>query len=63
VVIEILFHYQGIGSLIFTAAHKRDFPILQAGVMVVGVLFALATLIADLLYASLNPRIRFGGQE
>jgi peptide/nickel transport system permease protein len=63
VVIEILFHYQGIGSLIFTAAHKRDFPMLQAGVMVVGALFALATLIADLLYASLNPRIRFGGQE
>lgn len=63
VVIEILFHYQGIGSLIFTAAHKRDFPTLQAGVMVVGALFALATLAADLLYASLNPRIRFGGQE
>jgi peptide/nickel transport system permease protein len=63
VVIEILFHYQGIGSLIFTAAHKKDFPMLQAGVMVVGALFALATLIADLLYASLNPRIRFGGRE
>jgi peptide/nickel transport system permease protein len=63
VVIEILFHYQGIGGLIFTAAHKKDFPMLQAGVMVVGALFAVATLIADLLYASLNPRIRLGGQE
>jgi len=63
VVIEILFHYQGIGSLIFTAANKKDFPMLQAGVMVVGALFAVATLIADLLYASLNPRIRFGGGE
>ncbi len=63
VVIEILFHYQGIGSLIFTAAHKKDFPMLQAGVMVVGALFAVATLIADLLYAGLNPRIRFGGME
>lgn len=63
VVIEILFRYQGIGSLIYTAADKKDFPMLQAGVMAVGVLFALATLIADLLYASLNPRIRYGGRE
>lgn len=60
VVIEILFHYQGVGSLIYTAANKKDFPMLQAGVMAVGVLFALATLAADLIYASLNPRIRLG---
>lgn len=60
VVIEILFQYQGIGSLIYTAANKKDFPMLQAGVMAIGALFAIATLIADLLYASLNPRIRFG---
>jgi len=62
VVIEILFHYQGIGSLIYTAGTKKDFPMLQAGVMTIGVLFTLATLLADLLYASLNPRIRFGGR-
>jgi hypothetical protein len=46
-----------------TAAHKKDFPMLQAGVMVVGALFAVATLLADLLYAALNPRIRFGSSE
>lgn len=63
VVIEILFRYQGVGSLIYTAANKKDFPMLQAGVMSVGVLFAVATLVADLLYASLNPRIRYGGRE
>jgi peptide/nickel transport system permease protein len=63
VVIEILFHYQGIGSLIYTAARKKDFPMLQAGVMCIGALFALTTLLADLLYARLNPRIRFGGGE
>lgn len=63
VVIEILFRYQGIGSLIFTAANKKDFPMLQAGVMAVGALFAIATLLADLLYASLNPRIRYGSRE
>jgi peptide/nickel transport system permease protein len=63
VVIEILFHYNGIGSLIYIAANKKDFPMLQAGVITVGVLFVLVTLLADLLYARLNPRIRFGGQE
>lgn len=63
VVIEILFRYQGIGSLIYTAANKKDFPMLQAGVMAIGVLFTLATVLADLLYANLNPRIRFGQRE
>lgn len=63
VVIEILFHYQGIGSLIYTAAKKKDFPMLQAGVMCIGALFAVTTLLADLLYARLNPRIRFGDRE
>jgi peptide/nickel transport system permease protein len=63
VVIETLFHYQGIGSLIFTAANKKDFPMLEAGVLVVGVVFALASLLADLLFSYLNPRIRFGAVE
>jgi len=63
VVIETLFHYQGIGSLIFTAANKKDFPMLEAGVLVVGCIFALASLFADLLFSWLNPRIRFGGME
>jgi peptide/nickel transport system permease protein len=58
VVIELLFRYQGIGSLIYIAAKKKDFPMLQAGVMSVGAIFAVVTLIADLLYAALNPRIR-----
>ncbi len=61
VVIETLFHYQGIGGLIFTAASKKDFPMLQAGVMTVGAVFTLASLTADILYALLNPRIRVDG--
>jgi peptide/nickel transport system permease protein len=61
VVIETLFHFQGIGGLIFTAASKKDFPMLQSGVLTVGAIFTMTTLIADLLYAVLNPRIRVGG--
>jgi peptide/nickel transport system permease protein len=63
VIIEVLFHYQGIGGLIFTAANKKDFPMLQAGVLCVGAIFILSSLAADLLYALLNPRIRVGGRE
>lgn len=61
VVIETLFHYQGIGGMVFTAASKKDFPMLQAGVLTIGAIFILASLTADLLYALLNPRIRIGG--
>ena len=63
VVIETLFHYQGIGCLIFTAARNKDFPMLQAGVLTVGASMRWPRLAADLLYAVLNPRIRLGASE
>jgi peptide/nickel transport system permease protein len=63
VVIEILFRYQGIGSLIYTAANAKDLPMLQAGVLTVGLIYTVVTLIVDLLNALLNPRIRFGASE
>src|SRR5262245_20694969 len=62
-VVEVLFHYQGIGSLIFTAARGKDFPILEAGILTIGIVYAAATLVADILYSVLNPRIRLGGVE
>jgi peptide/nickel transport system permease protein len=63
VVVETLFRYQGIGSLIFTAARGKDFPVLEAGILVIGIVFALATLIADITYSLLNPRIRLGAER
>jgi peptide/nickel transport system permease protein len=63
VVVEVLFHYQGIGSLIFTAARGKDFPMLEAGVLTIGIIYTIATLSADTLYSLLNPRIRFGSPE
>lgn len=63
VVIETLFRYPGIGGLIYAAARDKDFPMLEASVLTVGVLYALAGLLADALYALLNPRIRFGGAQ
>jgi peptide/nickel transport system permease protein len=63
VVVETLFRYQGIGLLILTAAKGKDFPMLQAGVLIIGVVYAVATLTADLLYSLLNPRIRLGASQ
>jgi peptide/nickel transport system permease protein len=61
VVVETLFNYQGIGKLIFSAATAKDFPMLEAGVLTIGVVYMVATLAADLLTITLNPRLRVGG--
>lgn len=63
VIVEVLFNYQGIGSLTYEAARQKDLPLLTAGVLIVGIVYLVVTLVADLLYALLNPRIRFGSLE
>jgi peptide/nickel transport system permease protein len=63
VVVETLFNYPGMGRLIFTAATQKDMPVLQASVLIVGLIFLIAMLLADLLYSLLNPRIRYSGAE
>jgi peptide/nickel transport system permease protein len=63
VAVEVLFNYQGIGLLIYESAREKDLPLLTAGVLVVGIVYLVVTLIADILYAALNPRIRFGTAE
>jgi peptide/nickel transport system permease protein len=62
VVVESLFRYQGIGSLILNAARGKDFPMLEAGILTVGAIFVATTLVADSLYTVLNPRLREGGR-
>ena len=61
VVVETLFNYQGLGLLIYKAAEAKDFAMLEAGVLIIGVVYVLATLAADLLLTALNPRLRIGG--
>ena len=63
VVIETLFNYPGMGRLIFTAADDKDFPLLAGSVLIVGIVFLIATLLADLAYSLLNPRIRYATAE
>jgi len=63
VAVEFLFNYRGIGALILDAAKAKDLPLLTSGVLVIGTVYLVVTLIADILYAVLNPRIRLGAAE
>jgi peptide/nickel transport system permease protein len=63
VAIEYLFNYQGIGLMTLTAAEQKDFTLLTAGVVIVGLGFLVVTLVADIIFALLNPRIRYGMAE
>jgi peptide/nickel transport system permease protein len=63
VVIELIFNYQGIGQVIFRAAQQKDFPLLQSAVLLVGIVYLAATLVADVLYSLLNPRIRLAAER
>jgi peptide/nickel transport system permease protein len=63
VVIETLFNYPGLGRLIFTAATQKDLPVLESAVLIVGIVFLVAMLLADFAYSLLNPRIRYSSAE
>ena len=63
VAIEKLFGYPGIGYLTLTAAQIKNFPMLLACVLVLGVVYFVATLSGDLLTAALNPRVRLGRHQ
>lgn len=58
VVTETLFSYPGIGKLVLDSAVQHDLPVLQATVLLVAVLYMVLTLLADVLYTLLNPRVR-----
>ena len=63
VVIETIFAWPGVGKLIVDAILTRDFPIVQAFVLIAAALFVLANLAVDLSYRLLDPRIRLEGSN
>jgi peptide/nickel transport system permease protein len=56
--VEKVFNYAGLGSTMLNAVGKKDIPVLQAAVLMVGIIYMVSTLLADLLIALLNPRVR-----
>lgn len=59
VVVEQIFTIPGIGSLLIRAVVQRDFPVIQGVTLLVALFFIAANLVADLLYAWADPRIRY----
>jgi len=59
VVTETVFAWPGLGRLILESITTRDYPIVQAGVLVLSALYLIGNLCVDVLYSWLNPRIRY----
>jgi peptide/nickel transport system permease protein len=57
VVLETIFAWPGIGQAIYLAIIDRDYPLIQAGILVLGVIVVVVNLLVDLLYRVLNPRV------
>jgi ABC-type dipeptide/oligopeptide/nickel transport system permease component len=59
-IIENIFGWPGVGRLAVQAIFNRDFPVVQGTVLLVAVAYLLSNLVVDVLYAWLDPRIRYG---
>jgi peptide/nickel transport system permease protein len=58
VVIETIFAWPGIGLALYQAIITRDFPLIQAGILILGTKVVVINLLVDLMYRVLNPRVR-----
>ena len=59
ITIELIFTWPGLGSLAVTGVTERDYPLVLATVMVGGAMVILGNLLADVLYAFVDPRITY----
>jgi dipeptide transport system permease protein len=59
---ETVFAFPGLGTWIQGAIENRDYPVLQGGILFVGIIVVLVNLLVDLSYGLLNPRIRLAGR-
>jgi peptide/nickel transport system permease protein len=58
VIVEFIFNWPGLSTLLITSIQRRDYPVVQGIVLVIATLFILINLLVDLLYSWLDPRIR-----
>lgn len=61
--VEAMFRVPGLGNYFVSSIRTRDYPLEMALILMITVMFCLAYLISDILYAWLNPRIRYGGRK
>lgn len=60
VITEVVFGWPGLGSLTIEAIQSRDYPLVQACVLLISLSYVLVNMLTDLLYAWIDPRIRLG---
>jgi glutathione transport system permease protein len=58
-VVEVVFNWPGLGRLLVDSVAMRDYPVIQAEVLLFSLEFILINLFVDMLYAVINPAIRF----
>ena len=63
VVVETVFAWPGIGRLLYEGITFRDFPIVQATVLLGGSMIVFVNLLVDILYGMIDPRIRYGARH
>ncbi len=59
VVVETIFAWPGIGGLVVFSIYQRDYPMIQGSILFVAIIFLTINFIVDILYAYINPRIRY----
>ena len=59
VVTEIVFNIPGLGRLVISAILRRDYPVVQGVVLVTAAAYVLINLVVDMVYAFIDPRIRY----
>ena len=62
-IIESIFMWDGVGKLAVDSITMRDYPMIQAYVVWMAVIYVIVNLISDLLYHYLDPRVRLEGEE
>jgi peptide/nickel transport system permease protein len=60
VIVETVFAWPGVGTVVYTAINARDYPLIQTSVLLLSLCFVLINLVVDVLYAYLDPRIHYG---
>jgi len=60
VLTESVFAWPGLGRYLVDAIFQRDYPVVQAAILVIAIGFIIINLVVDLLYALVDPRIRYG---
>ena len=61
--VEAVFSWPGLGRLALVAIDSRDYPLITGAVLITSIAFVMANLIVDVLYAYIDPRIRYGKGE